>query len=261
MMSTMFNEHGLLRDLKLGRRAIKTDSRTLRLAKYFTPGLPAPPSYRNWSKGIQQWGMMLNDNLGDCTIAAVGHAVQGLTANASKEVTVPDSVVLGAYEKWCGYNPADPNSDQGGICLDVLNDWRQQGFGGHKLLAYASVLPANQSHIKQAINLFGGTYIGVGLPISAQNQVGGLWDVVPQNAAGDSTAGSWGGHCVWVLAYNAVSLICVTWGQLQRMTWRFWNAYVDESYVPISPDWIAASGKAPNGFNLAALQSDLVQVT
>ena len=53
--------------MKLGRRAIKTDSRTLMLAKYV--GLvPPPPAARDWSHGIKSWGMLLdNDSLGDCT--------------------------------------------------------------------------------------------------------------------------------------------------------------------------------------------------
>jgi hypothetical protein len=248
--------------LRLGRKAIKTDSRTLRLARYFTPELPAPPPHRNWTRGIKSWGMLGNDTLGDCTCAAVSHAVQVLTTNASTEAVVTEAETITAYENWCGYNPADPSTDQGGVCLDVLNDWRQQGFAGHALTAFASALPANTQHIQQAINLFGGVYIGLGLPISAQAQTGngGTWAVVPQDAAGDSTAGSWGGHCVFVCSYDATGLLCITWGALQKMTWGFWNTYVDEAYALISPDWIASSGNAPNGFDLAALESDLVQI-
>jgi hypothetical protein len=44
------------------------------------------------------------------------------------------------------------------------------------------------------------------------------------------------------------------------MTWAFWNVYVDEAYALVSPDWIGAKGKAPNGFALAALEADLVEI-
>ena len=67
---------------RLGRKCVKTDSRTLRLAKY-TADLPTPPASSDWTKGITQWGMMLNDTLGDCTIAGLGHALQVWTVNAS----------------------------------------------------------------------------------------------------------------------------------------------------------------------------------
>src|SRR5271170_8068747 len=100
--------------MRLGRKAIKTDSRTLRLAKYFTTALPAPPSSRDWSKGIASWGMMGNDVVGDCTCAAVGHALQVLSVNVGKEAAITNREVYAAYEEWCGYNPGDPSTDQGG---------------------------------------------------------------------------------------------------------------------------------------------------
>ena len=35
--------------------------------------LPAPPPHVDWTKGQKNWGMMKNDQLGDCTAAGVGH--------------------------------------------------------------------------------------------------------------------------------------------------------------------------------------------
>src|ERR1035438_8289552 len=78
---------------KLGRKAIKTDTRTLMLGDYLTPALPPPPAAADWTKGQTSWGMMMNDTLGDCTIAGVGHAVQVWTANTSGIVTVPDPTI------------------------------------------------------------------------------------------------------------------------------------------------------------------------
>ena len=77
--------------MKLGRKAVKTDTRTLRLAKYLTPVLPPPPPAADWTKGIASWGMMLNDKLGDCTIAGVAHAVKffNMTASLESRTTIP----------------------------------------------------------------------------------------------------------------------------------------------------------------------------
>jgi len=90
--------------MKLGRKAIKTDTRTLAFGDYLTPSLPPPPATADWTKGIASWGMMLNDTLGDCTIAGVAHAVQVWTANAGTEVTVPDptgdTCVVARYCIW-----------------------------------------------------------------------------------------------------------------------------------------------------------------
>lgn len=241
--------------MKLGRKAIKTDSRTLRLARYMTEALPPAPVSVDWTKGQTNWGMMLNDRLGCCTIAGSAHAIQVWTAELGSEVTLSDNDVLTAYEVWDGYNPNDPSTDQGGIELDVLTDWQKQGFANHKLLAFASINPANLSEVHTAINLFGGVYIGVSLPITAQSQ--DIWDVT--SLSGDGEPGSWGGHCVYVPKYDQNGLTCITWGAPKTMTNAFWNAYVDESYALLGADWIGVKG-SPLGFDLASLQADLSQI-
>ncbi len=125
--------------MKLGKLPRRHDPRTLKMARYLAPALPAPPAHVDYTRGVADWGMMLNDQLGDCTIAAVAHAIQAWTLNAGSGADVADSTVQLYYEKWDGYNPADPSSDQGGVELDVLNNWRQQGFAGHGLDAYVSI--------------------------------------------------------------------------------------------------------------------------
>jgi len=241
-------------NMKLGKLVAKHDPRTLKLGKYLQLLTPKPAV--DWTKAIADWGMMLNDNLGCCTIAAMGHAMQVWTANSwSSEFTVPDSAILQKYEMWAGYNPADPSTDQGAVELDVLNKWRQSppGFWGQKLLAYAEPDPANINHVKLATELFGGVYIGLSLPISAQTQA--VWDVAD---GPNGEPGSWGGHAVFVPAYDATGLTCITWGQLKKMTWAFWAKYCDESHALLGADWV--NQKSPEGFDLATLQADLGQI-
>ena len=113
-----------LSSMKLGKRPQRRDIRTLKLARYLPGAQQAqplqPPASVDYAHGIEDWEMMLNDRLGCCTISAIGHAVQTWTANAlGRELTVPDSTILEYYEKWNGYNPADPATDQGGVELDV----------------------------------------------------------------------------------------------------------------------------------------------
>ena len=240
--------------VKLGKKARKYDRRTLRLARYLTPALPPPPASVDNTQGVAAWGMMLNDQLGDCTIAGCGHAVQIWTLSAGSEVTLPDSTILEYYETFDGYNPSDPSTDQGGIELDVLKDWKNQGLAGYPLSAYVSVDPQDTSHVASAIELFGGLYIGLLLPLSAQNQ--SPWDYVPDGSAGDPTPGSWGGHCVFVVGYDQEGLTCITWGQLQKMSFDFWEQYCDEAYALLSPNW-----QPPAGFDMPTLQADLQLVT
>jgi len=52
----------------------------------------------------------------------------------------------------------------------------------------------------------------------------------------------------------------VTWGALEMMTWSFWAAYCDEAYAIVSPDYLDGKQKAPQGFSLPELQSDLADL-
>jgi len=239
--------------MRLGRKAIKTDTRTLALGDYLTPSLPPPPATADWTKGIASWGMMLNDTLGDCTIAGCGHAVQVWSANTGGMVTVPDPTIESFYEKWDGYVPGDPSTDNGGVELDVLNDWQKQGFAGNALMAFADPKPSSLVEVRQSIALFGGVYIGLSLPLTAQTQA--VWDVVPKGGA-KAKPGSWGGHCVFVPKYDQNGFTCITWGQQKTMTLAFWKKYVDEAHTLFGQSWLSAKG-APNGFDEAQLQADL----
>jgi hypothetical protein len=223
------------------------------LGKYMTAALPPPPPAADWTRGIESWGMMMNDTLGCCTIAGVGHAIQVFTANSAAEVTVPDSTIETCYEQWDGYVPGNPKTDNGGVELDVLNDWKKNGFAGNALTAFADPKVSNLAEVRQAIALFGGVYIGLSLPLTAQTQ--DVWDVVPKGGA-KAQPGSWGGHCVFVPKYDQNGFTCITWGQLKVMTVAFWNKYCDEAHSLLAPDWLSAKG-SPSGFNLAQLEADL----
>ena len=221
-------------------------------------GLPRPPKFVLWFQNLENIGVMMNDRLGDCTCAGVGHAIQTWTSLTGQQITPTDADILALYEGACGYKPSDPSTDQGGVEPDVLNYWKANGVAGHKLDGYASVNTRNTTEVRQAVQLFGVVYIGVALPLSAQSQ--SVWDVTDASLAGDAAPGSWGGHCVIVVGYNSRGPLVVTWGKVLQMTWDFWASYVDEAYALLSKDWIETSGSAPSGFDYAALAGDLAEV-
>jgi len=237
----------------LGRKSVKTDSRTLQIGDYMGDKLPAPPKSVDWTKGITNWGVMLNDQLGDCTIAGAAHAIQVWTAENGKCVRLPNAVIEQYYERWDGYKPGDKSTDCGGVELDVLNRWKKEGMAGHRLYAFADPKVKNLREIRQSIALFGGVYISLDLPLTAQKQK--VWDA-RANPGEKAKKGSWGGHCVFVPAYDAESFTCVTWGELKKMTVAFWKAYCDEAHVLLSHDWVTAKG-SPAGFDLKQLEADL----
>ena len=193
--------------------------------------------------------------MGDCTCAAVGHAIQTWTANAGEQFIPSDNTILQLYEKSCGYDPNNPATDQGGVETTVLGYWKSNPVAGHALDAFASVDPHNVVEIKQAVVCMGVVYIGVALPISAQTQ--DVWDVTDPHLQGDSAPGSWGGHAVVVVGYNSRGPLVITWGKVLQMTWAFWLAYCDEAYALLSKDWLAKNGVSPSGFNYAQLEADM----
>jgi hypothetical protein len=243
---------------KLGKGTPIQDPRTLPLKKYVTTSLPAAPAQVDFSKPVKQWGMMLNDKIGDCTVASCGHLELQWTANAGKPVTIPDSAILNAYEAF-GYRPGDASTDNGAQLMKVLKYWRKTGIDGHKIGAFASIDPANFDLLRSAINIFGGGSLGIAMPVSAQKQ--DVWDVPAGGTTGDGAPGSWGGHAVSIAGYTPQGLVIVTWGGLKLMTWNFVKTYVDEAYAIISSDFLK-DGKTPNnGLDIAALKSDLKEVT
>jgi hypothetical protein len=250
--------------LKLGKQAVRHDPRTLLLASYMTPALPAPPPSLDLATNVKgAWGMMDNDQIGDCTCAAAGHLMMEWTANAKPKMFTPtDAQIVAAYSAITGYNPKTGANDNGAVEIDVLNYWRQQGIAGHQITAFVATEPANHTHIMDSVWIFGGCYIGLQLPKTAQAQTQNNqpWSVPPQGTSGDGAPGSWGGHAVPVVAYDARSLTVVTWGALQTMTWGFWAAYCDEAYAIISSDFLTGAQKTPQGFNMQQLQSDLADV-
>lgn len=258
------HERRVLRGFRLGKHRPKEDPRTLRLARYIdvkaVQGLPAYPGTYDLSPAVPDWPVYLNDRLGDCAIAAPAHLIEGWTANVGSLVKLVDDDVLRAYEAVGGYRPGNPSTDNGCNMLDVLNYWRKTGIGGRTIQAFAAVDLKNHSEVKAALWLFGGIYLGLGLPVSAQAQVGKRW-TAPTSTRGNGAPYSWGGHAVNLVAHNRAGSTSITWGLKQPMTWGFMDAYADEGFVAFSSDWLSATGKSPQGFDSAALLADLQRVT
>jgi hypothetical protein len=236
--------------LKLGRGPVKRDARTFKLSDYLTK-LPPPPASLTYAQVVPQWGMMANDRYGDCTCAALAHQIQLWCATAKRPFAPTDADVLHAYADVTGFDPATGENDNGAVELDVLNYARRTGLAGHTIEAYVAVNHANTSHVKSSVHLFEGCYIGLDLPIAAQT------DAIWKTGRGAAyAAGSWGGHAVNVVGYDAQHLTCVTWGATQRMTWGFFAKYCVEAYALLSMDMMSG-GRCPAGFDVSALRNDL----
>ena len=69
-------------------------------------------------------------------------------------------------------------------------------------------------------------------------------------------------NCVIVCGYDATYLRVFTWGTVQKMSYTFWDKYVEEAWPVVSQDWVsAAKGTDPAGVDLATLGQQFASVT
>jgi hypothetical protein len=243
-----FPDHRLV---KLGRRPPHAGMIVPKLADFRRRALPPPPPTCKRSGIISEWGMHLNDAIGDCTIAAAANAIQTWTAANGALWRVADAIVEARYGQ-SGYRPGKPATDQGAVETDVLGAWSRHGWDigrqDEDVTLWAALQPGNDADVREAIYHFGGLYVGLLLPDSAQNQP--VWDV-------GSEPGTWGGHAVWVTDYDADGLACITWNTVQRMTWAFWKRYCEEAYALFNRDWLNTSAVSPTHLDFYGLRSAL----
>lgn len=242
-------------EIKLGKHlGVVDDRRTFMASAIMIDEVRVPPRHRvgGQLKSVPLFG---NDRYGDCVFASQCHAIVTMERSASqRELPLSEEDALSAYGLVTGFRREDPSTDNGAYELDGLNNWRQRGLGRekdattHVLKAFAAVDWTDRSEACMAHYVFGGLKICAGLPLSAADQVrnGQAWDVVEGPR---SRWGSWGGHSMYSFAYDEEGLIVWTWGEEQKMTWEWVDAYVDESYALVSEDYFRRAGKTPQGFD------------
>ncbi len=237
---------------RFGKNPPKKDYRTLKLSRYFTPDLPPPPpAVSNVDRVIANLGggtvpalfpMDGNDEWGDCTIAAVAHAITCWHGLIGRHLVPRASTVVKTYFRLSG------GVDSGLNMLDVCNYWRKHSISADRILAYASVTPRKHFNVKTAINLFGGLYVG----FQCQDRVMEDFDAGIPWTPGRLTNS---GHAVYAVDYNEDFVKVLTWGGIQSGTWEWWDECVDEAFAIIPPE----ARKAPfaPGIDFAALEHDL----
>lgn len=215
---------------------------------------------------VSSWPVYKNDSVGDCTVAAMGHAFAGMSVYAGKpEPLFDDSEILRAYSAVSGYDPVTGANDNGAQMQDVLAYMRSTGMTDttgkvHKVVAYAAMRnPQDYTLMTQVLKTFGVAYFGFSCPQSALDQFqNGPWLYEPDSPVV-------GGHAIALHRRKPYgSQVGVfsfsTWGALQWATIPFMRHTVDECWAFISEDWLEANGTTPDGLDLNQLLSDMQQV-
>lgn len=242
--------------VSLGRLPNDPAKPRLRLEDY-QAAAPTPPASADWISGVRSWGVLANDQAGDCTCAGAGHVAMAVSHfGQGHDIAITDQDALTMYEALSGYDPATGANDNGATLQDALGYWSKTGIAGHKIVAYAQVKATDLATVRACIAEFGAVYTGMWFPASAMDQfnAGQPWTVAPR-------AKIEGGHCVPIGAYDATSFTCVTWGRAQKMDLAFYRRYFDEVWVPIDLAWLSAAGVSPAGLDTAALNAGYQALT
>jgi len=253
------------RTVKIGGRRLRPSrGPRIHLASYLDVAKMTEVPDCDYTKNVTGLGdVLLNDRLGDCTCAGVGHIVDLVTSNAGNAFRVTDDLVKRLYELACNYVDGDPSTDQGGDELTVLDFVCEKGIDGnglHKFDATVVVDATNKLEVRSAQYWFGNLYFGEGLPdgyVNSMPQAPGFeWDVV-----GDADPDN--GHCFIGGGSNAKGILIDTWGLIGVQTYRAIAKYASraqggELHTALTCDWFSRVTKlAPNGLAYNDLMSDL----
>ena len=252
--------------MKLGAVISPHDDRDLKAASYFDAeqlarvDLPSSWGYdAQNSYGVDQWAMLGNDEYGDCVWAGAAHEHMLWNRAAGRTVTFSTESVLSDYSAVTGFNPDDPESDQGTDVRTALKYRVSTGIADengerHKLGAYLAVDVSNLRELLVSSYLFEAVALCWNLPESAQTQFSArkMWSYVDGSPIE-------GGHYTCLNAKRR-HLETVTWARSVPFDSAFMENYLSAAWALVSPEALEGSGQTPLGLDLATLKADLAQV-
>jgi len=243
----------------LGKKPAVSKPSDLKLTSFLIALPPLPSKRFGYGTLFTDWRMLGNDYVGDCVFASADHQTMLWNKLAGHPVSFTKENTLADYSAVTGYNPKDPNSDQGTVVQEALSYRRKTGVidsngKRHKIDAYARIPAGNFSLMLRCVWTFGAVEIGFEVPSSALDQwhAGEVWDDV-----GDSNIE--GGHDVPIVGSMdpTTECSCITWRRKQRMTKRFYERYNDEAWVPLSFEQMTAAGFNVRHIDQAGLKDAL----
>ena len=211
-----------------------------------------------------RFGSFDNENIGDCVEADTANSLILRTANAGAAVVPTLQDVISLYSAVGGYQPGNAATDNGTEVQTMCDHLVSIGFLGHKAQASGPVDHTNLDHVRWAQKLFGVCRLGWNLPGYAEDLFlnGRPWDV---SASGDQSIA---GHDTALVDFRGGLLYVVSWydsaakydRKLVPVTPAFALRYLEEAHAELFPEWIAAQGQAPSGFDMAGLMAKLREV-
>jgi hypothetical protein len=216
---------------------------------------PAVPA-QGWENAVltSSWGMLGNDNYGDCAEAGILHLIQGQSSNTGNPLSATTAQALALYSAVTGFNQNDPSTDNGTVLTDLLTFIKKNGVEMTdstgktvtvEVIGSASLDISSPAQMRYAAYTFGGNYLGINCPAQCEQDLTN-WNF----AAGLPIAG---GHCIPQEGEGSQGGKIVSWGQVIPVSNAFIAGYLEEAYIVITKSWLNAQGKSPSGLDLNGL--------
>jgi hypothetical protein len=256
--------------LKLGNNFSKPDSRDLQYENYRSAKTAVlVPEVFGHGNTFKDWGMLGNDQYGDCVFAGADHeqmlianlALPGAPVGVEPVKFTPENA-LADYGAVTGFDPQTGEGDNGTDPRESFKYRQKTGLidasgKRHKIAAYVSIPVTNIAAVIEATFIFDAVGIGFEFPGSAMEQFnnGEPWAVV-------KGAQIEGGHYVPIVGKPSKgNLAIVTWAKRQVMTEAFYKKYTVEAWAFITQESLNAKTQRNwGGYNWEELQKDLQKV-
>lgn len=200
------------------------------------------------------WGMLGNDQYGDCTMAGIAHGQMVWNWAAGGEKTIPSFDANGIISQ---YQSLTGGADNGLDPVDVADWWMMTGLvdskdNNYKIRNYTAVNTVDDA--AQAAYLFGFSGLAIYMPDNSEDEfsAGRPW----ADTSGDPEPNR--GHFVPLVGRNSAGhYMIVTWGRLHACTPKWLNKYFAGGLAYTSKSYMKRTGLSPEGYDFAALDADL----
>lgn len=253
--------------LMRGMKHYRPGSIQLRFGDYLNKSAlpPLPKTFGHDRQNID-WGMLGNDQAGNCVIAGAMHRIMMYAVATGRPVPrfTPDNA-LANYSNCLvaagqpPFNPHDPSTDTGLDPQQAASWERKHGIVDadgtlHKISAYAII---DNPNLLMAAYLCGGVGLCLSLPATAEKQFAAdhIWDDVKSKGQFND------GHYLPFFDVNSKGqLVGVTWGANQAMIPAYQRRYTQVAIAYISQEYMEANGVSPEAIKWDDLNNYLSQL-
>lgn len=243
--------------LRLGMRPKRHDPTAFKLRNLADVTAVKVPTTHTRKLG-RPWQILGNDRYGDCAWAALAHGgmIIGHVERHNINPTADD--VVRRYLAYTGGPDTGTDPDE---MLSIAR--REPLFGSPAIRAYLSIDPANaRVDVPFVDYVFGTAYLAFALPTAIEDKWGS-WPVPPAGwqVAADWEPYSWGGHMVMSNGFTTRGVKIVTWGKADWLVpWKFCEAYLVGVWGVITPAWLNANRRSPQGLDVPRLDRELARL-